>query len=89
MKPLQPMTESYDHEEVQKHITDMENAYVKAQTRITQLEDALRSLLNEVAGMTGGFFDADLRDVLGNTHFDCLVLRKDEARALLKDVAGE
>ena len=48
----------------------------------TDLKTSLIKLCNEAEGLLS--YDAELRQVIGNTNFACLKLRVDEARAIIK-----
>ena len=49
---------------------------------IARLREALRKLTTEVAGIT--YAEAELRLVCGDTNYNCLMRRVEEARAALK-----
>jgi hypothetical protein len=58
------------------------------QQRITQLEWALKALMNEAKGMIGAFPDS-IRQVVGTTNLNCLQRRIAQAQHLLSSREGE
>lgn len=55
---------------------------LELEARILVLEEALRKLTNEVAAI--GAFAFDIRELIGETNWNVLTLRLQEARAALR-----
>lgn len=66
-----------EHERTEAELSD----YFREQSRIAQLEAALRKLCNEVAGLRP--FEYEVRIAISNTNWECLMLRLREADAAL------
>lgn len=63
-------------------IEDLEIALAAANELCERYETAIRKLGNEVGGSL--YMDErEMRALIGNTNFDCIKLRLDEAKALL------
>jgi hypothetical protein len=61
---------------------ELRTELARERARLSEVRDAARHLANEVAACTG-MEEAELRHLLGNTNFNCLVRRMNEVRAIL------
>ena len=57
---------------------------VAAEAKLAMVANASRSLVNEVGGSFNAY-EMDLRSIMGNTNYHCIVNRRDQLAAILSD----
>ena len=80
------MTTSYYSEAFYKlegDYTSLNRQLTASEERVRVLSEALRKLEAEVSGLAA--FEIEMREAIGNTNWNVLVLRRNEARQALGD----